>query len=935
MSQPRLFSSLRFRLILLVFCALLPTIGILLYNAAESRQREVDKARDDVFTLSQLAARQQEQVIDSAHDVLVSLAELPEVRGNDPAACSAKLIELLQQYEGYTGFAVAQVNGDLFCRSAPLTEPVNVAESASFRQALITGDLGVGEYQVGRATGKPTLGLCYPSLGPENQTQAVLCGGLDLNRLNQLAAEVELPEGSTLLITDRKGTILVRYPATYSWIGQSLPGQPLIQTVLEQTDGQAELKGLDGVTRLYGFTSVHGDSIHIAVGVPIELAFAGVYQRLARDLALLGIAMLLAMALTWWGSAAFVLQQVKALVRAAERLSHGDLGARSGLPADKGEIGQLSQAFDSMAAALEQREAARRQAEQALYAQREWLRITLASIGDAVIATDIQGNVTFMNPVAEALTGWGQAAAVGQPLPTVFKIVNAQTRATAEDPVAKVLRAGAIVGLANHTDLIAREGKELPIDDSGAPIKDEAGNILGVVLIFRDITERAHNELSQRLLAEAGRLLTAPLDSTTRLTNVAQLAVPLLADWCAVDVAGEDGSIQRVAVTHVDPAKVALAHELLQRYPPATEAPHGIPHVLRTGEAEFYPLITEAMLEADARDAGYLRIVKELQVKSAIIAPLIARGRVLGALTLVWAESGRSYSRADLALAEELARRAALALDNARLYDETQRLNADLERRITERTAQLYNSNTQLQNEIAERRQAQRQLEDFQAQLRQLSAHLQAAREEERARIAREIHDELGQVLTGLKMDLAWLQRSLKDQDSEIGRKLSGMLQMVDTTIKLVRQIATELRPGVLDDLGLVPAIEWQLSEFQSRTNIQCKLNTRLDELALDADGRTALFRIFQETLTNVARHANATVVEVNIEENPHYAILQVQDNGRGITESDVIKARSFGLLGMRERVHLLNGDFSIRGVPGQGTTVVVRLPRQAEAERA
>jgi signal transduction histidine kinase len=309
-----------------------------------------------------------------------------------------------------------------------------------------------------------------------------------------------------------------------------------------------------------------------------------------------------------------------------------------------------------------------------------------------------------------------------------------------------------------------------------------------------------------------------------------------------------------------------------------------------------------------------------------MIVPLVARGRTLGALTLVWAESGRHYSPADLALAEGLGRRAGLAVDNARLYDEAQQLNAELEQRINKRTEQLRASYAQLQNEVAERHQAQRRLEASQMQLRQLSAHLQAAREEERTRIAREIHDELGQTLTALKIDLSGLRRSLDSETPLLQEKFTSISELIDTTVQSVRRIATELRPGILDDLGLVAAIEWQLSEFQARTNIECQLTSNVEESALGADGRTALFRIFQETLTNVARHANATSVVVKLEEGADHVTLQVRDNGRGITESDIAKSRSFGLLGIRERVHLLNGEVSVHGVAGQGTTIIVRL---------
>jgi len=342
--------------------------------------------------------------------------------------------------------------------------------------------------------------------------------------------------------------------------------------------------------------------------------------------------------------------------------------------------------------------------------------------------------------------------------------------------------------------------------------------------------------------------------------------------------------------------------------------PPGAVHVLRTGRPEFYPEASEELLAAIARDAEQVELVRSLGVKSAMIVPLVTRGHTLGTITLVVsAESGRQYTEVDLALAEELARRAALAVDNARLYAEAQQLNAELEERVAQRTADL-------EAAIA-------QLENSRAQLLLLAHHEQTRREEDRARMAREIHDELGQALTGLKMDLAWLQQHTRPKQKDLLQKFRDMSDLVDTTIQDVRRIATELRPGMLDDLGLVPAMEWQLQEFQKRSGIRCRFTSDLEEVTLDAEETTVLFRILQETLTNVARHAAATRVEVSLHEEQGYVRLQVQDNGRGITASEVEGSRSFGLLGMRERVLLRSGDFSIQGTPGRGTTVVIKLP--------
>jgi PAS domain S-box-containing protein len=215
------------------------------------------------------------------------------------------------------------------------------------------------------------------------------------------------------------------------------------------------------------------------------------------------------------------------------------------------------------------------------------------------------------------------------------------------------------------------------------PVKDAEGEVLGVNTFVQEATERNRAEEAQRrltFLSESSEILSSSLDYESTLASVARLSVPRLADWCAVDMAAEgEEPIRRVAAAHQDPQKVAWAHELQSRYPPDPDQPGGVPNVLRTGRSEFYPEITEELLEAAAHDEAHLELLREVGFTSVIIVPMSARGRTLGAIALVSAESGRGYEEADLRLAEELARRAALAVDNARLYKEIRGSRDELE----------------------------------------------------------------------------------------------------------------------------------------------------------------------------------------------------------------------------------------------------------------
>ncbi|HEY4185405.1 MAG TPA: ATP-binding protein [Polyangia bacterium] len=302
------------------------------------------------------------------------------------------------------------------------------------------------------------------------------------------------------------------------------------------------------------------------------------------------------------------------------------------------------------------------------------LSTTLRSIGDAVITTDNVGRITFMNPVAEQLTGWGEAEARGRPLRAVFRIVNEHTRREVESPVDKVLKEGAVVGLANHTVLLGlRPGQETPIDDSGAPIRDESG-VHGVVLVFRDVSHKKDEEARRTFLADATSTLASSLDHHATLTRLAELLVPRFGDWCAIDVVdAESQHPRRLVVTHTDPAKVRLARELAERYPDAPDAATGVPNVLRTGQSELHANITEEMVMAAARDDDHRRILAGLMLRSAMIVPLRTRGHTLGAISLVYAESGKSYTADDLAFLQDVARRASISIDNARLFESERR----------------------------------------------------------------------------------------------------------------------------------------------------------------------------------------------------------------------------------------------------------------------
>jgi signal transduction histidine kinase len=233
-----------------------------------------------------------------------------------------------------------------------------------------------------------------------------------------------------------------------------------------------------------------------------------------------------------------------------------------------------------------------------------------------------------------------------------------------------------------------------------------------------------------------------------------------------------------------------------------------------------------------------------------------------------------------------------------------------------------------INSDITERKLGEESLVLQREQLRALAERLQWVREEDRKRVARDLHDQIGQILTAIKMDMTWMTRHLPETEVAVLSRIKESIQLINDGVKAVRTICSGLRPGVLDDLGLAAAIEWQASEFTSRNGVLCQVSVPPVDLHLDGDRATATFRIFQECLTNVIRHAQAKSVRVDLCQEEESILLVVQDDGIGFTESGFSNAfGSLGLLGMKERAQFCGGDMQISSSPGNGTTITVRVP--------
>ncbi|MEX0937981.1 MAG: PAS domain S-box protein [Pirellulales bacterium] len=784
---------------------------------------------------------------------------------------------------------------------------------------------------------------------------------------------------------------------------------------------------------------------------------------------------------------------------------------------------------------------ARRRAEAAF----EQLQTTLTSIGDAVLVTDAEGYVTMLNPIAEQLTGWTTSDAAGLPLEEVFLIVNEQSRMSVESPVTKALREGRIVGLANHTVLIAKDGTEMAIDDSAAPIRDSSGDVVGVVLVFRDVSQRRQAEESRRQLAaivessndaivgktleglitswneaaedlygytaeevvgqpfsvllpegredelavfldqlhrgerithfetvrrrkdgelihvtlsyspihdaegnpigaaviardigerrraaevlrdneerlrlslDAGQMgvwdwdirtgalkwsenleslhgiesgafdgtfesfqqlihpedresvigviqhaiatrqpyeiefrsigtdgslhwtsgkgqiyydedgpvrmvgvctdvtdrklseetarflarasaeLASLVDLDSTLQKVARLSVPFFADWCAVDMVESDGALRRVSVAHVDPDKVELAHQLHERFPPDPDAPQGAWHIVRTKSSEMLSSIPQSLLDETIEDPQRREIIRQLGLRSYIGVPIKIRDEVLGVIIFISAETGRIYDEDDLEVAEDLAHRAAVAIENARLYQQV--------------------------------READRRKDEFLAML------------------AHELRNPLAPLRSGLEL----LALGTSDHGETIGLmqdQVAYLARLVDDLLDVSRIVRgkVELRPEILALDTVVKRTEQYLRSVTDARDQVLIVHLPESTIWLNAD-RVRLGQIIENLLNNGSKYTDrGGRIELSVTREGDSAVIAVKDNGMGIepdllprvfdlfTQSSRALDRAQGGLGIgltlvRKLVEIHGGSIAVHSDgPGCGSTFTVRLP--------
>ncbi len=489
------WSSLSARIRLLVLVTILPAVVLVVYQAQANRTEAIAATEERAtLTVKSLAATQQ-RLINNTREFLQNLAYLPQAQQPEAAGCSQYLAEVLSLNNTYVNLGLPRADGALLCNATPLRAPVNVADRPYFQRAIQSREFSVGAFQVDRATQASSVNFAYPVVNFASQkVVGAAVAVVSLDWWSRRLADLSLPDGAVARVTDPSGYVIARYPPAPLELGLLFYDANFSSALSQYGDiGVLHRHDSDGKRQLVVFRPlIESDGKAIAtmsLTIPLENLYAAANQRMWNDIGFLLLGLLLSFGLAHEGIRRAVAQPLQRLLDATDGLAHGRYLPQMPTTGIR-ELGELAQRFNNMALKRQSFENQLRESE-------ENLAITLHSIGDAVIATDAEGQVTRMNGVAERLTGWSLAEALGQPLRAVFRIVDTSSRQPIPDPVELVMARGEVVELANHTALLARDGAEYQIADSAAPIRNASGQVVGVVLVFSDVSEsyRVHRQL--------------------------------------------------------------------------------------------------------------------------------------------------------------------------------------------------------------------------------------------------------------------------------------------------------------------------------------------------------------------------------------------------------------------------------------------------------
>ena len=663
------FDSLRTKLIILVLIAILPLFGLTIYTGIQERVHYREHALEDALYLARNVSMSMEHLIAKTRQSLFVVAQMLEGHAHQREAIEKVLVKMFHDAPELMGILVSETNGRVMASTYVTLPEINISDRPYYQRILQTKQFVIGEHQVSSITGKPILTLGYPALYSTGRIMKIISTGIDLSRLDKLINKIKLSSGTHVNIFDHNGTVLFRYPDPTYFIGKEMPHADIVKKVMAEKEGVMEAKGLDGITRLYGFTSFGDENgtVFVTVGLPTEEAFAQLNAVTVRHLlwliAISGLVLLLA----WFGSDIFILRRLNRLLSAAKMIREGNLNARVGDHYGHGEIRQLSHAFDEMVNALQQRETKRKQAEEAMLASEARYRKLIETSPDAVALVDTNAHVLMINPQGVLLLGYERAEEItGRHIldffPAAEHVLVIENYKTLESEEIKNV----------EWPMLKKDGATFPSELNAAVIFGEEGKPESVIAIFRDITERKRKEDQVQLQLDR---LTALRDIDMAITGSRDLRLTF-----------------KVILEHVtkqlavDAALVLLLdyHSLVLEYVFGIGfQTSALQHTrLRIGEGHAGRAALERrIIKSDLPDKGGLMESSPLfgkeGFKTYYAVPLIAKGHVKGVLE-IFHRTDITENQEWLNFLEALATQSAIAIDNASLFNDLERSNIDL-----------------------------------------------------------------------------------------------------------------------------------------------------------------------------------------------------------------------------------------------------------------
>ena len=484
------FSNLRMRLTVLVLLIAIPIYALTFYWGMEERRRTLIDAQNELLEQVREISIYQNQLIFNARQILFVLSQLSKIRNLDSGASSTILANLLKQSNGYTAFWVAKPEGEVIASAPPLSQPISIYDHSYYRFIVQTGDFAIGDYEIGRVSGKPSVAVAYPVLEGKDNLKAILIAGLDLTWLSQFVDLANFPSGTVVTMIDKKGKILFRYPDPGNFFGKSMSESPIVKTILKGGEGVSEGHGLDKVKRIYGFTSLgHGSrDVYLSLGIPSRIAFAEVNKKMIRNSILLGLATLFAMMATWLLGNFIIRHPLNRLLGATQQLAQGDLSVRTGPSYASDEIGQLSVAFDQMADSLQWREEELKRTEEALRESEEHYRRIIETTEVGIWMLDAEKITIFTNRKMAQMLGYTPEQMKGK---SFFEFIDVEGRALIESKMQR-----RPLSLSGQYDFKFRrkDGTDLWTIMSISPVFDKTGERDSALIMITDITERKKAE---------------------------------------------------------------------------------------------------------------------------------------------------------------------------------------------------------------------------------------------------------------------------------------------------------------------------------------------------------------------------------------------------------------------------------------------------------